>query len=76
MQNKEDPSFLKPYQVEHVAMEAITSIKPIYRRLVDEGYEVHVAHPKEARSISRAKIKPYRTSSKALTELLRLDSLP
>lgn len=45
-------------------------------RLVDEGYEVYVAHPKETRSITRAHIKTDRTSSRALAELLRVNSLP
>ena len=76
MGNEEVPAFLKPYPVEHVAMEATTSIAPLYRRLSEEGYEVHVAHPKETRSIARARIKTDRTSSRALAELLRVDCLP
>ena len=44
--NKEElPSFLKPHNVRQVAMEATTSIAPIYRKLVEEGYHVHVSHP-------------------------------
>jgi len=76
MGNEEVPRFLEPYPVEHVAMEATTSIAPLYRRLVDEGYQIHVAHPKETRSIAKARIKTDRTSSRVLAELLRLDSLP
>ena len=37
MPNEEVPSFLKPHHVEKVAMEASTSIAPLYRKLVDEG---------------------------------------
>jgi hypothetical protein len=35
-----------------------------------------VAHPKETRSIARARIKTDRTSSRALAELLRVNSFP
>ena len=76
MGNEEVPGFLELYPVEHVAMEATTSIAPVYRRLMGEGYEVHVAHPKETRTIAKSKIKTNRTSSRALAELLRLDGLP
>jgi transposase len=76
MDNEEVPSFLKPYPVEHVAMEATTSIAPLYRRLASEGYQVHVAHPKETRTIAKARIKTDRTSSRALAELLRVNGLP
>lgn len=76
MGNEEVPVFLKPYPVEHVAMEATTSIAPLYRRLAGEGYEVHVAHPKETRTIAKARIKTDRTSSRALAELLRVNCLP
>ena len=76
MGNGEVPGFLSQYPVEHVAMEATTSIAPLYRRLAGEGYEVHVAHPKETRTIARARIKTDRTSSRALAELLRVNCLP
>ena len=76
MDNEEVPAFLKPYPVEHMAMEATTSIAPLYRRLEREGYEVHVAHPKETRTIAKARIKTDRTSSRALAELLRVNGLP
>ena len=76
MNNEEIPGFLKPHNVRQVAMEATTSIAPIYRKLVEEGYYVHVSHPKETRSIAKAQIKTDKTSSRALAELLRLGSLP
>ena len=76
MPNEEVPAFLEPYPVEHVAMEATTSIAPLHRRLTDMGYEVHVAHPKETRTIAKARIKTDRTSSRALAELLRVNGLP
>lgn len=73
--NKEVSGFLKPYPVEHVAMEATTSIALLHRRLTEEGYEVHVAHPKETQSIAKTRIKTDRTSSRALAELLRVNGL-
>ena len=76
MDNEEVPGFLKPHQVKHVAMEATTSIAPIYRKLVEEGYDVYVSHPKETRRIAKARIKTDKTSSRALADLLRLGSLP
>ena len=40
MGNEEVPAFLEPYPVEHVAMEATTSIAPLYRRaLYFEAWE-------------------------------------
>jgi len=45
MGNEEVPGFLELYPVEHVAMEATTSIAPLYRRLEREGYDVHVIRP-------------------------------
>ena len=76
MPNEEVPAFLRPYRVERVAMEATTSIAPLYRRLVDEGYDVVVSHPKKTRYIAEARIKTDRVDSRALAELLRLNSLP
>lgn len=76
MDNEEVPCFLKPHQVEHVAMESTTSIAPLYRMLTGEGYQVHVAHPKETRTIAKARIKTDKTSSRALAELLRVNGLP
>jgi transposase len=76
MGNEEVPGFLAPYPVEHVAMEATTSIAPLHRRLTGMGYEVHVAHPKETRTIAKARIKTDRISFRALAELLRVNGLP
>jgi transposase len=76
MPNEEVPDFLKPYRVERVAMEATTSIAPLYRRLTEEGYDVFVSHPKKTRYIAEARIKTDRVDSQALAELLRLNSLP
>jgi transposase len=76
MPNEEVPTFLKPYRVERVAMEATTSIAPLYRRLLKEGYDVTVSHPKKTRYIAEARIKMDRVDSRALSELLRLNSLP
>ena len=76
MKNEEIPVFLEPLNVDKVAMEASTYIIPMYRRLVEEGYDVTVSHPKKTRYIAEARIKSDRVDSKALAELLRLDSLP
>ena len=76
MPNEEVAAFLKPHGVERVAMEASTHIAPLYRRLVEEGYEVVVSHPKKTRYIAEARIKTDRVDSRALAELLRLNSLP
>jgi transposase len=76
IQNEEVSDFLRPYQVERVAMEASTSIAPLYRRLTEEGYDVLVSHPKKTRYIAEARIKTDRVDSRALAELLRLNSLP
>jgi len=57
-------------------MEASTYIIPMYRRLVEEGYDVTVSHPKKTRYIAEARIKSDKVNSKALAELLRLESLP
>ena len=76
MKNEEIPEFLEPLKVNRVAMEASTYIIPMYRRLVEEGYNVTVSHPKKTRYIAEARIKSDRVDSKALAELLRLDSLP
>ena len=58
-------AFLEPLKVEKVAMEASICIIPMYRRLVDEGYNVIVSHPKKARYIAEARIKSDRVDSKA-----------
>jgi transposase len=76
MNNEEIPGFLEPLRIEKVAMEASTYIIPMYRKLVGEGYEVTVSHPKKTRYIAEARIKSDRVDSKVLAELLRLNSLP
>ena len=38
MPNEEVPAFLSPQEVEKVAMETSTSIQPLYRKLVEEGF--------------------------------------
>ena len=76
MKNEEIPEFLEPLKVNRVAMEASTYIIPMYRKLVGEGYDVLASHPKKTRYIVEARIKSDRVDSKALAELLRLDSLP
>nr|MBC8225389.1 transposase [Candidatus Bathyarchaeota archaeon] len=68
MPNEEVPDFLKPYGVERVAMEATTSIAPLYRRLTEEGYDVLVSHPKKTRYIAEARIKTDKVDSMALAE--------
>lgn len=56
MDDKEAYSFLKPYRVEHVAIEATTSITQLYRRLVDvgegaaDGHEPPVGEPGQLNS--------------------------
>ena len=54
VRNEEVPEFLEPLQGEKVAMEASTYIIPMYRRLVDDGYNVTVPHPKKTRYIAEA----------------------
>lgn len=48
---------------------------PLYHRLVEEGYDVHVSHPKETRYIADAHIKSDWVDSIVLAKLLRLNSL-
>lgn len=57
MRNEEIPEFLEPLGIEKVAMEASTYIIYIYRRLVEEGYDVTVSQPKKTRYIAEARIK-------------------
>jgi transposase len=76
MKNEDVQEFLDPLNVKKVAMEASTYIIPMYRKLVEQGYDVTVSHPKKTRYIAEARIKSDRVDSKALAELLRLDSLP
>ena len=70
------PDFLKPFGVGKVGLEASTHVAPLYRRLVEEGYDVLVSHPKKTRYIAEARIKSDRVDSKAIAELVRLDALP
>jgi transposase len=76
MPNEDIPRFLEPIHPEKLAMEASTYIIPLYRKLVEQGYDVTVSHPKKTRYIAKARIKSDRVDSRALAELLRLDSLP
>jgi len=76
MPNEDIPRFLEPLHPDKLAMEASTYIIPLYRKLVEQGYTVTVSHPKKTRYIAEARIKSDRVDSKALAELLRLDSLP
>jgi transposase len=76
MANDDIPAFLDVTKPERLAMEASTYIIPLYRKLVEQGYDVTVSHPKKTRYIAEARIKSDRVDSKALAELLRLDSLP
>ncbi len=76
MKNEEIPEFLEPLKVDRVAKEASTYIIPMYRKLTEQGYDVTVSHPKKTTYIAEARIKSDRVDSKALAELLRLDSLP
>ena len=77
MPNEEVPDFLRPHRLEKDSHGgASTSITPLYRRLTEEGYDVTVSHPRKTRYIAEARIKSDRVDSKALAELLRLNSLP
>ena len=57
MKNEDIPEFLEPLKVDRVAMEASTYIIPMYRRLVEEEYDVTVSHPKKTRYIAEARIQ-------------------
>ncbi len=76
MPNEDIPAFLDMTRPEKLAMEASTYIIPLYRKLTEQGYDVTVSHPKKTRYIAEARIKSDRVDSRALAELLRLDSLP
>jgi transposase len=76
MLNEDIPAFLEATGPERLAMEASTYIIPLYRKLTEQGYDVTVSHPKKTRLIAEARIKSDRVDSRALAELLRLDSLP
>ncbi len=76
MMNEDIPAFLEMTRPEKLAMEASTYIIPLYRKLTESGYDVTVSHPRKTRLIAEARIKSDRVDSRALAELLRLDSLP
>jgi len=76
LSNDEVVSFLDRYPVNKVAMEASTSIVPIYTALREKGYTILVSHPKKTRLIAESCIKTDRIDSWAITELARLDALP
>ncbi len=76
LQNEDIPAFLDMTKPEKLAMEASTYIIPLYRKLTENGYNVTVSHPRKTRLIAEARIKSDRVDSRALAELLRLDSLP
>jgi transposase len=76
MMNEDIPAFLDMTHPDKLAMEASTYIIPLYRKLTESGYDVTVSHPRKTRLIAEARIKSDRVDSRALAELLRLDSLP
>ena len=76
MMNEDIPAFLEMTHPDKLAMEASTYIIPLYRKLTENGYDVTVSHPRKTRLIAEARIKSDRVDSRALAELLRLDSLP
>src|SRR4030042_2504610 len=76
MMNEDIPAFLEMTHPDTLAMEASTYIIPLYRKLTEQGYDVTVSHPRKTRLIAEARIKSDRVDSRALAELLRLDSLP
>jgi len=76
MMNEDIPAFLEMTHPDKLAMEASTYIIPLYRKLTESGYDVTVSHPRKTRLIAEARIKSDRVDSRALAELLRLDSLP
>ena len=75
MPNEDIPAFLEMTHLDKLAMEASTYIIPLYRKLTNNGYNVTVSHPRKTRLIAEARIKSDRVDSKALAELLRLNSL-
>jgi transposase len=62
--------------ISKVAMEASTSMVPLYRELKEEGQNVVVSHPKKTRLIAESVIKTDRVDSEALSELARINALP
>lgn len=76
MPNEKVLDFLRPRDVEKVAMEASTSMAPLYRKLVEEGCNFTVSYPRKIQYIAEVRIKSDRVNSRALAELLRLNNLP
>ena len=75
MPNEEVPDFLRPRDVEKVAMEASTSMAPLYRELVEEGCNFTISYPRKTRYITEVCIKSDHVDFRALAELLRLNNL-
>ena len=59
-----------------IAIEASTASCSVYDFLVEHGYEVKVAHPREVRLIATSKKKTDTFDSKILAQLLRTGFLP
>lgn len=76
--NKRTLGFLKKHpDISRVAMEASTSVVPLYRDLKEAGYnDVLVSHPKKARLIAESVIESDRVDSEAISELARMSALP
>jgi len=68
--------FVGNFRVEKIGLEASTYVAPLYRALVNSGFRVEVSHPKKTRYIAEARIKSDKVDSRAIAELVRLDSLP
>ena len=47
-------------RIDKVTIEASIFIIPMYRRLVEEGYDITVSHPKKTQLISEARIQKRR----------------
>jgi transposase len=76
MDNDRVSSYLSNYRIDRIGMESSNQVASLYRTLTREGYKVSVSHPKKTRYIAEAKIKSDRVDSKAIAELVRLDTLP
>jgi transposase len=76
LSNDDIVSFLDQYPIDKIAMEASTSIVPVYRTLRGRGYNILVSHPKKTRLIAESRIKTDRVDSWAISELARLNALP
>jgi len=58
MPNEEVPDFLRPRDVKKVALEASTSMAPLYRKLVEERCNFTVSYPRKTRYIAEIRINP------------------